>query len=83
LDNVKRLYKLRSEVVHRGKFDGVSQQDLDLARAYAKAAAVRLLSLPALFGKFKSDSELNEWFDKLVLGIPALRTRKKAVAPQP
>jgi hypothetical protein len=75
-EKVKSLYKLRSSVVHRGKFEGIHPRDVLLARAYAKAAAIKVLSQRQLLRKLKKDSDLNDWLDKLVLGVPAIRSRK-------
>ncbi len=60
-NDIKRLYKIRSDIVHNGKYQ-VSDSDLALIRYYAKRSILRLLT-GTEFNSMDKDKLLG-WFNK-------------------
>jgi hypothetical protein len=69
--NIQRLYKLRSDVVHVGAIE-VPESELELMREYARVALYVLLNKEP-FVLMKTEKELNDWFQTALLGNPILR----------
>lgn len=65
-EEMGRLYKIRSNLVHSGKFE-VTDVDLSKMRAYAKTAILRIL-LDEPFVGMQSTSDLAAWFKGQTLG---------------
>jgi hypothetical protein len=62
---ITQLYKMRSEIVHRGRYT-ISSSDLSQIRWYTKNSVLRMLTQEP-FKSMKTDKELREWFDNQVL----------------
>ncbi|NMC60431.1 MAG: hypothetical protein GYA51_13760 [Candidatus Methanofastidiosa archaeon] len=60
-NDIKRLYKIRSDIVHDGKYQ-VIDSDLALIRYYAKSSILRLLT-DSDFDSIDND-DLLDWFNK-------------------
>jgi hypothetical protein len=67
-DRVKRLYDLRSTIVHSGRTK-VPRADLDELRIFAQSCIIRLLS-DHTFTKCLTDDQLEDWFEDKVLCGP-------------
>jgi hypothetical protein len=64
-DTVKRLYEIRSRIVHDGSYEA-SSRDLDQLRTIVRGAILRVL-LDRGLRKLSTKSELRVWFEKRVL----------------
>jgi len=66
---VSDLYDLRSRIVHRGEYGGVSQTDSGLIRLCCMTALAVLVMSPAFDG-FSTNAQLEDWFKDRMLEGP-------------
>jgi len=65
--DVKRLYRIRSKIVHSGSFD-VGEDQLSEIRYYTRFALLTMLLSPQVSG-LDTDAELTEWFRSRLLNL--------------
>jgi hypothetical protein len=66
--DMKKLYGIRSKIVHSGSFD-VGEDQLSEIRYYTRVALLTMLLSPQLSG-LSTDRELTDWFRSRLLDLP-------------